>query len=169
MDQDRLLSDEVFIVLRRIIRVIDSNSRYLAQKYGLTVPQLSILQELSSIGEVPVGTLAKNINLSNATVTDILDRLEKRNFIIRTRSTLDKRRVYVKMTESGQTVLLQTPAVLQEHLKKEFEQLQDWEKTLLLSSLQRIATMLESQTAVKDFLQEIGSNPASDGGNIFDG
>lgn len=155
MSQERLVSEEIFIALRRIIRVIDSNSRYLAQKYGLTGPQLSILQELFRTGEIPSGNLAKNVNLSNATVTDILDRLEKREFIIRTRSTIDKRRVFVKITEAGQKILLQTPSMLQEHLEKAFKRMQDWERNLLLSSLQRIAAILESKTLPEAFLDEL--------------
>ncbi|MGC9328566.1 MAG: MarR family winged helix-turn-helix transcriptional regulator [Candidatus Hinthialibacter sp.] len=157
MTQERPLTEEIFGVLRRIIRVIDSNSRYLAQKYGLTGPQLSILQELSRTGEIPSGSLAKKVNLSNATVTDILDRLEKREFIIRTRSIIDKRRVFVKITEKGREILVQTPSVLQEHLEKELKNLQDWEKTLLLSSLQRIAAMLESNAVPKPFLEDFTS------------
>ncbi|MBD3267333.1 MarR family transcriptional regulator [bacterium] len=146
MTSGRSLSEEVFVVLRRINRVIDVNSRQLVSRYGLTSPQLLILKELSHSNEFSVGTLAKNVNLSNGTVTDILDRMEKRGFVQRTRSTTDKRRVYVKITDMGLGILKQTPSLLQEKFKKEFEKLEDWEKHLLLSSLQRIAGMMEMES-----------------------
>ena len=68
-------SDEVLKTLRRIIRVIDLHSKKLVQKYGLTGPQMLVLKELLSLNELPVSVLAKNVSLSHATVTSMLDRL----------------------------------------------------------------------------------------------
>jgi hypothetical protein len=71
--------------------------------------------------------------------------MEKRGFVQRTRSTLDKRRIYVKITDMGEGIIKQTPSVLQEEFKKKFLELKDWEQNLLLSSLQRVADMMESE------------------------
>jgi DNA-binding MarR family transcriptional regulator len=52
--------------------------------------------------------------LSQATVTDILDRLENKEFISRKRSNYDKRRVFVRITEKGKVVIGKTPSILNE-------------------------------------------------------
>lgn len=145
MNPNQSICKQVLVNLRRIIRGIDVHSRTLVREFGLTGPQLILLEELASLKEVSVGDLAKSVNLSHATVTDILDRLEKRGFVERTRSNSDKRRVLVAITDMGLKVHGKAPPLLQERLTAEFEKLEDWEQTLILSSLQRIASMMEVQ------------------------
>ena len=53
---------------------------YLNKNFGLTGPQLVMLQELSD-GELTVSGLARRISLSQDTVTDIIHRLEKKDLI----------------------------------------------------------------------------------------
>lgn len=137
--------DAVLISLRRIIRAIDLRSKNLAQHHGLTVPQLVVLQEVNRSGEVSAGQLAKNVSLSNATVTGILDRLAKRELVDRRRSGNDKRRVLVKLTGKGAEMLSKAPLLLQDRFVSEFSKLADWEQNLILSSLQRVAHMMEAK------------------------
>lgn len=144
MASDESICRQVLVALRRIIRGIDLHSRVLIRDYGLTGPQLIVLEELARSKEViSVGQLAKSVNLSHATVTDILVRLEKRGVVQRTRSNSDKRRVLVQMTDLGLKILEKAPPLLQQRLTSEFVKLEDWEQTLILSSLQRIASMME--------------------------
>lgn len=42
----------VLIVLRRIIRSVDLQSRHVARTVGLTIPQLIVLQAVRDLGEV---------------------------------------------------------------------------------------------------------------------
>jgi DNA-binding MarR family transcriptional regulator len=126
------------------MRAIDLHSRQLMQKYSLSGPQLVILQELSNLGEVPIGTLATAVSLSQATVTGIMDRLENRGFVARRRDNDDKRRVLVTVTADGKRLLLAAPPPLQESFVREFAQLEGWEQNLILSSLQRVVSMMEA-------------------------
>ena len=137
--------DLILAALRRIIRAIDLQSKSIVQRCGLTGPQLIILKELNQAGEIAVGKLAKNVNLSHATVTDILDRLCKRGICEKHRSDSDKRCMLVNITDRGRAILGQAPSLLQERFVYKFEKLKDWEQSLLLSSLQRIATMMEAR------------------------
>ncbi len=114
------------------------------QRSGLTGPQLLALQVIGRQGELNVGDLARRINLSQGTVTTILDRLEKRGLVVRTRSTTDKRRVVVSLSEIGSEALASAPTLLQEHFLDAFSRLGDWEQNLILSSLQRVAEMMEA-------------------------
>lgn len=126
------------------MRAIDLHSKSLAQRFGLTGPQLIILRELSEFGEVPVGELARAISLSQATVTGILDRLEKRKLVRRRRDKADKRRVLVRTTPACEATLRDAPPMLQEAFVQSFTQLADWEQTQILSSLQRVVLMMEA-------------------------
>jgi len=138
-------SDEVLSALRQIMSAIDQHSKYLAKNYGLTGPQLIVLREISRLGECAIGDLAKSISLSQATVTIILDRLEKIRYVSRNRSDRDKRRVMVRLTVEGCEKLKSNPSLLQENFMKEFNRLKEWEQTLILSSIQRIAAMMKAK------------------------
>ena len=137
--------DEVLVALRRVIRATDLHSKHLAKTTGLTSPQILLLQTIRAKGEVTIGELAKEMSLSQATVTTILDRLEKRDFVYRERSKQDKRKVHAYLTEQGSEMLKDAPMPLQEHFTRQFGDLQDWEQTMIISSLQRVAQMMDAQ------------------------
>lgn len=139
------LTEMVVVALRQIIRAIDLRSRHLVTKYGLTGPQLSLLKELSKQQDCSVSQLTRAIHLSQATVTGILDRLEKRGLIARHRSEQDKRCVQVVMTDLGEKILADAPPLLQEEFTRQFSKLEDWEQAQILSSLQRIGSMMEAK------------------------
>ena len=82
----------LLIALRKMIQAIDRHSTNLKKKFGLTGPQLILLQSISAHNKISVTQLSKNVSLSQATVTDITKRLENRNFITRTRDIDDKRK-----------------------------------------------------------------------------
>ena len=145
MDSDHDTTEQVLVALRRIIRAVDLQSRRLVRRYGLTGPQIVVLKQLARLGQVPVGKLAKEVSLSHATVTDILGRLERRGLVRRMRDNSDRRRVLAKMTDSAIDILKKTPSLLQERFVEKFEGLQDWEQTLIVSSLQRTAIMMEAE------------------------
>jgi DNA-binding MarR family transcriptional regulator len=124
---------------------VDLHSRQLVRSHGLTSPQALTLNTLMRSGECSVGELARQLSLSQATLTDILNRLAKRDLVQRTRSTIDKRRVLVTATPQARQLLKDAPPLLQERFITEFHNLADWEQSLLLSSLQRIAAMMDAE------------------------
>jgi DNA-binding MarR family transcriptional regulator len=139
-----IITNQVIASLRRIIRAIDLHSRSLVQSYGLTGPQLVVLKELVDSSPCSVSALAHSVNLSQATVTGILDRLERKGMVVRERSDEDKRKVYVSPTDGAEEALAGAPPLLQEHFIEAFRQLPEWEQTLVLSSLQRIVSLMEA-------------------------
>lgn len=138
------IGDDVIIALRRVIRAVDLHSRKLVESHGLTGPQALILKALQN-GSITAGELANRVNLSQGTVTDILNRLEQRGHITRVRDIQDRRRVLVEATDEGLAVLDKSPPLLQERFAQRFNNLQDWEQSQLLSSLQRIASMMDAE------------------------
>ncbi|HXV76813.1 MAG TPA: MarR family transcriptional regulator [Candidatus Polarisedimenticolaceae bacterium] len=128
--------------LRRIVRAIDLHSRQLVELFNVTGPQLIALQELARLGPVPVGLLARNVHVSHPTMTGILDRLERRGLALRTKDTADRRRITVHVTRIGRELLEAAPSPLQDRFRAEFAKLEEWEQTQMLSTLQRIAAMM---------------------------
>ncbi len=149
--------DEVLVSLRRVIRATDLHSKYLSKTTGLTAPQILLLQAIRTRGQVTIGELANEVSLSQATVTTILDRLEKRGLVYRERSEIDKRKVHAFLTEAATDVLKGAPMPLQEHFARRFSDLHDWEQTMIISSLQRVAQMMDAQHIDASPVLDIGT------------
>jgi DNA-binding MarR family transcriptional regulator len=145
MNDDSGTQRQVLVALRRIIRAVDLHSKYLAQRYGLTGPQLVLLKEIAHHQPISTGELAEKISLGQATVSSILDRMEKRGLVKRSRSGEDKRRVMNEVTDKATQILEQDPSLIQNRFVTEFGKLADWERSLLLSALQRVAQMMNAE------------------------
>ncbi len=136
-------SKEILVAIRKIIRAIDLRSKRLMSEAGITGPQLLVLQAVSQSYTPPsLGEIAKRVNLSQATVTSIMGRLESKGLVLRAKGSVDRRRVEVTLTDEGTATLERAPSPLQESFIEEFEGLKEWEQHLLLSSLERIADMM---------------------------
>ncbi len=134
----------MLIALRRVIRAVDLHSRRLVQSHGLTGPQSLILRETILAGGLTAGELARRVSLSQATVTDIVKRLEARRLLRRTRDTVDRRRVLITATGRGEQLQASAPPLLQETFVLRFQSLADWEQNMLLASVQRIAALMDA-------------------------
>ncbi|AWL11112.1 HTH-type transcriptional regulator SarZ [Saliniradius amylolyticus] len=148
--------DELLVSLRRVIRAIDLRSKELERTVGLTGPQLMIMLELQQRSGTMVKKLAEKTNLSPATVTSILDRLELKGLINRVRSTEDKRRVSLTLTDKGEEILAGAPKPLQANFINQFDQLHDWEQSQLVASMQRIASMMDAADLDASPFLEVG-------------
>ncbi len=136
--------EQLLISLRRVIRAIDIHSRQLNKQSGLTGPQLMVMHSIAMFDSPLAKEIAKEVSLSPATVTTIIDRLEKRGLVIRKRSETDKRKVHLSLSEAGVTLLQASPKPLQDHFITRYQNLEEWEQSQLLSSVERIAAMMDA-------------------------
>ena len=149
--------EELLVALRKVIRAIDMRSKQLNREVGLTGPQLLVMQNIGKFPGIIVRQIADNINLSAATVTSILDRLEARELVQRVRSTEDKRRVGVFLNHKGQQLLSNAPMPFQEHFLSRFSALEDWEQSLMVATVQRMASMMDAENLDASPVLEIGN------------
>lgn len=134
--------DAIFMSIRRISRAVDVHSKRLAKSSGLSVPQLLVMRAVRRHGAVPIHVLAKEVWLSQATVSTIIDRLEDNGYLRRERSREDRRVVHVALTPAGEEKLDVTAELVQPEFVQAFARLDAWEQQMLASSLDRVARML---------------------------
>ncbi len=142
-DQD--IEDDIVAAIRRIIRAVDLHSRRLHDAHGLTGPQLATLREAARLGPVTAGVLARQVSLSQATITGIATRLERRGLVERRRGEPDRRTVRISVTTMGHQILESAPSLLQERFRRELALLEPWERTATLATLQRISAMMGAE------------------------
>lgn len=155
--------DELLIAIRRIMRAIDLHSKKLVKKSGLTVPQLLVMQSLRTHGKVSVSAIAKDVLLSQATITTIIDRLERVGYVQRERSGEDRRVVYVCLTSDGRKKLEEAPEPIQSGFIRELRKLESWEQHMLIASVERVAQMMDAEDLDASPILEVGELPDKSG------
>ncbi|NIW86833.1 MAG: MarR family transcriptional regulator [Gammaproteobacteria bacterium] len=160
MTNDHEACDRVLVALRRIMRAVDQHSKQLEQRCGLTGPQILLLREIRKADELSIGALARHANLSQATVTAIVDRLQRRGLVERLRSEQDKRKVFVRVSAAGKAQLRQAPPLLQDQFVDRFQLLMGWEQLQILSTVERLAGLMSAE--------EIDASPVLSSGVLVD-
>lgn len=140
MDQD--LTIAALRALRRILRASEVGNRQLAAATGLTPSQLLVLQEIGERGDTTPTELSAALHFSQATITNIADRLEAGGLVARQRGEHDKRRVYLTATEAGASTVRTAPDMLQARFTENFASLAEWEQAMILAGLERLADIL---------------------------
>lgn len=150
------LEEQVITELRRIMRATQMSAKKLARQSGMTTSQLIVLQILQTYGEMTARQIAQSMNLTQATVTSLLDRLQERGWVTRERGREDRRRVHVRLTKIGQRRLERAPESLQQHFVTQFAALQPWEQSWIVAALQRVAHLLDAASIDASPVLDIG-------------
>ncbi|WP_372605236.1 MarR family winged helix-turn-helix transcriptional regulator [Actibacterium sp.] len=138
-------TDVSLIALRRILRATELFGKELAQAAGLTPVQFRVLQITAETGSATPKGIATRMGVAQATVTVLVDKLVARGMVTRVRSETDRRQTNVVVTEAGRSAIQQAPDALQQRYVRAFQKLEDWEQAQLISSLERVAGMLDAE------------------------
>lgn len=89
---------EVARLFSEVNKILKHSMRNIFEDIGITLPQGLVISTMIKFGEMKITEISRKINLSNSTISGIIDRLEKQQLVVRTRSEKDRRIVYVKVT-----------------------------------------------------------------------
>lgn len=138
-------SAQALVALRRIQRQTEISAKSLAHDVNLTPSQLIVLQMLQENGPMTTGDIARASLLSAATITNLVDKLEAREFVTRQRGEHDRRQVFLDLLPKGHETLSSAPDLLQQTFAKRYENLPDWQQAMILSALEHVATILDAE------------------------
>ena len=136
--------------LRHITHELDKYSKYLQEKHHVTIPQLITLREIYEHGPISLSELTKIVALNNSTITGIVDRLARQELVERTRTSRDRRRIDVVITEEGIEFLRRVPPPIPDSLLAGLEQMSQEESDRILWSIETILSLLHSEASGKN-------------------
>jgi DNA-binding MarR family transcriptional regulator len=138
---------EILVKLRKIIRSINLESKKIQKEFGISIPQLLVLQYLSEQEDYKAyGKDIKNyINLNASTVSGIVYRLEEKNLVARLPNSKDKRGVFITLTAKGAELLKESPTTLQEKMSKRLKSLSQKQIEELNSSIEVLTQLMDAQ------------------------
>jgi DNA-binding MarR family transcriptional regulator len=146
------LESEIFSCLRRIINAVEIYSSKLRDKTGLTASQLSCLLVLEKTGPLSLSKLSQHVYLSPSMITSIVDQLENKELVIRTRKSADRRVILIELTEKGKEVAQTAPPSFQEQLTSSLSHLKKEEKKTLFDSLNKLFSIIVSDILIDSSL-----------------
>lgn len=139
--------------LRVVFRAIQSHSRLVEQASGLSSAQLWMLWELSHAPGLKVSELARILSIHQSTCSNMLDKLEDKKLIQRTRGSEDQRIVRIFLSDAGNRLLAKAPRPAQGALIDALRRLPDITLDQLEAGLSDLAALLKKSN------QDAGMEP----------
>lgn len=105
------LSDITGVVqsLRRITKAIHEFSKAVDREFSITGPQLWAIRTIGELGSCSAGELALRLCVHPSTVTGVIQRLEEKGLIERSRKPEDRRTAVLTLTPKGKDLLERAP------------------------------------------------------------
>ena len=121
--------------LRYISGIIKQKGRKILSNYTVTPPQFIALQWLFEHGDMTIGDLSTKMYLAFSTTTDLVDRMEKNQLVMRVRDEQDRRVVRIHLLKEGERVI-------EEVIQKRQDYLQDILSDFDAPEVQQLSTLL---------------------------
>lgn len=96
----------MFHLLHRVHQsLFRAGDKVLSEALGITTTQSAVLMFLKNADGASMGELAKAIGLKITSASGLVDRMEKKDLVVRRRSATDKRSIEIGLTANGRSVL----------------------------------------------------------------
>jgi MarR family transcriptional regulator, organic hydroperoxide resistance regulator len=142
---------EIMQSLRRIFKAIHNYSSDVSDKFGITGPQLWTLNTISKNEGLPLGELSEKMYLRPSTITGLVDRLEKRGYVVRDRDQKDRRVVKILLTPKGKALVKRAPNPIQGKMIYGLRSLNRGELRSIYDSIQKLVEIMEAQNVKATF------------------
>jgi len=93
---------KLVIATTRFYNLLLSKIEKELQGFDLNVSEFGVLEMLLHKGEQPVQKIAERILVTSGTISYVIDKLQKRDFVYRKNCNKDKRVFYICLTEAGE-------------------------------------------------------------------
>lgn len=139
------LMSEIMDDIRRVFKAVNDQSKRAEHETGVTGPQLWTIKVIAGSSPTNLKDLASRIFVHPATVVGIIDRLEAKGLVTRTRSKDDRRNVEIDLTDSGKKLVARSPEVAQGLLVKGLKGLSTKELENIADCLGKLVRILHAQ------------------------
>jgi MarR family transcriptional regulator, organic hydroperoxide resistance regulator len=134
IDKTQTVSD-LEKALRHISGIIKQKGREILNDYHITPPQFVALQWLWENGDLTIGELSNKMFLACSTTTDLVDRMEKNQLVIRVKDTHDRRIVRIHLLAEGERIIEEVIQKRQNYLRDMLVNFEEEELVALEKSL----------------------------------
>ncbi len=144
-DETMDVIDEIVFQIKRLIQAEEYHTKALNKEYQVSAPQLNCIMALFKNGPLPPSQIARHILVESSTVTGIIDRLEQKGFVRRIRSSQDRRKIFIELTDSGRMLASYAPPPIQLKLHDGLKKLNREDLDKILKSLSMLTGLMDAQ------------------------
>ena len=141
MDIDRFGQRMIALLPRMLRGFARRESNYLSRG-KITLPQLGVLEYLSSRRESPMNELARHLGVTRPAATGLVDRLIVQGLVSRQGDRADRRVVRINLTPKGRRVLDNIWNQKRRMLQEVFGRLSPADRSQYLATLERVVEIL---------------------------
>lgn len=124
--------------LRYISGIIKQKGREILNNYTITPPQFIALQWLFEEGDMTIGELSNKMYLAFSTTTDLVDRMEKNELVVRVKNPNDRRVVQIHLLDEGKRIIDEVIKKRQLYLQDVLVNFSDEEIVILKENLAKL-------------------------------
>lgn len=132
------ISMKLFVVLTRTLDAIKKSVEKDIRSYGLNTTEFAVLEFIYSKGDQPIQKIGEKVLISSSSITYVVDKLEKKNFLKRVPSPEDRRITFASITEEGKRFMDEIFPQHQETIARIMGGLPLEEKEVLLTHLKKL-------------------------------
>lgn len=134
------------LLVKLFNRVLDTEAKaVITEEYkDITNNDMHIIDAIGIENPKSMSVIAKQLSVTVGTLTVNMNSLEKKGYIVRTRSTEDKRVVLVTLTEKGRKAFFHHRDFHMSMIRSAVKGLEDDERRALISCLQKLNHFFES-------------------------
>lgn len=141
--ENEITINEIVGAIRRLVRAVYLDTAKMSKQFGLTGPQSAVLRILVKKGPISSAELSRKLYVTPANITGIIDRLEKKGLVERTRKDGDRRIALITLTESGTNLSKDLPDPIENKLIAELADLESGHVQMLGLAIKQILTLID--------------------------
>ncbi len=136
---------EIIFSIRRLMQARELYTKELNRNYQVSASQLNCILALYENGPLPPSQIAKHMMVESSTVTGVVDRLEQKGLVSRSRNSPDRRIIHIELTEAGTRLAEKAPPPIQQKIIDGLTNLSEKEVNRIVKALQVLTNMLDVQ------------------------
>nr|WP_106783890.1 MarR family transcriptional regulator [Lysinibacillus timonensis] len=134
---------KLYIVLSRANKAINEVTNQFFQQNGLNPTEFAVLELLYHKGKQPLQQIGNKILLASGSITYVIDKLEKRGFLIRVSCPTDRRVTYAEITKAGSEFMDLLFPEHEKHLHELLSALTSEEKDIAINLLKKLGLSIK--------------------------
>jgi len=138
------LSLKLFIVLSRALESVRKEVVKDIKRYELNLTEFAVLEFLYHKGEQPIQLIGKKVLLASSSITYVVDKLEEKGYLERMACPTDRRVIYGRITEKGNTLMQEIFPQHKQAMAEIFSSLTNEEKEQAITLLKKIGLFANS-------------------------
>jgi MarR family 2-MHQ and catechol resistance regulon transcriptional repressor len=132
------LALKAFVVIMKSSKTIEEIIKKDISNHGMKSSDFTILEALYHKGSQTVKEISDAVLINTGSITYVIDKLEKKNYVARRDCTEDRRVVYIDITDEGTKLMDEIFPKHQKVIEELFSDVTEEEKATVIDVLKRV-------------------------------